>query len=514
MSALSILRAMALAAVASLLLFAPPARAEWRKATSEHFVIYGNTSEGSLRNYAQKVERFDRVLRTWFPPRDPDVIPPRLTIYLADGRADMLKVWPDMPESVGGFYTAGEERIFAVTGGTGPENDHTLFHEYGHHYMYQNLNGAFPGWFSEGFAEFFATADLSPSRMRIGLHSPGRMNSLTLGTNSWMPMEQVLRSRSYDTGSRGHFYYAQSWALTHYLMSTPERQAKLFLYLGAINSGRDPVEALAGTIDRTPDQLQDDVRRYVSGRINFLSQPYAFPPSDVTVTALSPAESELIWLDLRLARFVPEPLRAANLAEAQGVAARYPGDPFAARVLAQAYLDMQQPNEAVEVMRPIAGAHPDEPLGQRFFAVTLMDAGDKAEEDGDPDRRQSLYSEARRALARAYAADGLDYRTYLALNRNRRGASTYPSDNDLEVLRNGVDLAPQVSALRYQAAQAMMNRGQFREAVFYLMPLANNPHGGDRLTEIRALLQQAMEMAGMVHAAGQAEPEAAPAPAS
>ena len=99
------------------------------------------------------------------------------------------------------------------------------------------------------------------------------------------------------------------------------------------------------------------------------------------------------------------------------------------------------------------------------------------------------------------------------MNRNRRGASTYPSDNDLEILRNGVDLAPQVSALRYQAAQAMMNRGQFGEAVFYLMPLANNPHGGDRLTEIRALLQQAMEMAGMVPAAGQAEPEAAPAPA-
>ena len=33
-------------------------------------------------------------------------------------------------------------------------------------------------------------------------------------------------------------------------------------------------------------------------------------------------------------------------------------------------------------------------------------------------------------------------------------------------------------------------------------------------TEVRALLQQAMEMAGMVPAAGQAEPEAAPAPAS
>ena len=484
---------------------ATPARAEWRKATSEHFVIYGDVSEGGLRNYAQKVERFDRLLRTWFPPRDPDVIPPRLAIYLANGRTEMLKIWPDMPENVGGFYTPGEERIFAVTGGTGVENDHTLFHEYGHHYMYQNLTGAFPGWFSEGFAEYFATADLSPDHMRVGMHSPDRMNSLTLGTNSWMPMEQVLRSRSYDTGSRGHFYYAQSWALTHYLMGTPERRAKLFLYLSAVTGGRDPVEALVGTIDRTPTQLQDDVRRYISGRINFVSQPYAFPPAEVTVSELSPAETELVWLDLRLARFVPEERRIGNLAEARRIAARYPGDPFAARVLAQAHLDMQQPDEAVGVMRPVAEAHPDEPLGQRFFAATLMDAGDKASEDGDEDRRQALYSEARRALARAYAADAMDYRTYLALNRNRRGASNYPSDNDLEILRTGVELAPQVSSLRYQAAQAMMNRGHYAQAVVYLLPLANNPHGGDRLTEVRALLQEAIQKAGLVPVAGEPE---------
>lgn len=513
MSVLTILKAVAMAAVASFLLLAAPAHAEWRKATSEHFVIYGDVSESSLRNYARKVERFDQLLRTWFPPRDPGLLVPRLTIYLANGRADMRKVWPDMPDNVGGFYTPGEERIFAVTGGTGAENDQTLFHEYGHHYMQQNLTGAYPGWYSEGFAEFFATAELSPGHMRVGLHDPGRMNSLTMGANSWMPMEQVLRSLSFDTGSRGHLYYAESWALTHYLMSTPERRAKLGLYLGAIMSGRDPVDALVGTIDRTPAQLQDDVRRYISGPINFLSEAHEFPPSEVTISTLSRAESELVWLDLRLARFVPEELRAGNLAEAQGIAARYPGDPMAARVLAQAHLDMQQPEDAVRVMRPIVEAHPDEPLGLRFFATTLMDAGDEASENGDGDRRQALHAEALRALGRAYAADATDYRTYLALNRNRRGASNYPTDNDLEVLRTGVDLAPQVSSLRYQAAQAMMHRGQYRQAVVYLLPLANNPHGGDQLTEVRALLQEAMQKAGLAAGADSGQ-EAAAEPAS
>lgn len=507
---MKVLRAVALLAATCVMLAAAPAQAQWRKATSEHFVVYGDTSEGALRNYTQKVERFDHLLRTWFRPRDSDLIAPRLPIYLADGRAEMLKIWPDMPANVGGFYTPGEERIFAVTGGTGPDNDHTLFHEYAHHYMQQNLTGAYPGWFVEGFAEYFATADLSPGRMRVGLHNPGRMNSLTMGANSWMPMDQVLKSRSYDTGSRGHFYYAQSWALTHYLMSTPERRQMLGLYLTAVMDGRDPVEALNGTINRTPAQLQDDVRRYITGSINFLSQAHDFPVAEVTVERLSPAESDLIWLDLRLARFVPEPLRAGNLAEAQRIAGRYPGDPLAARVLAQAHLDMQQPDEAVAVMRPVVESHPDDPLGLRFFGSALMDAGDKADEAGDSARRDALYVEARGALARAYAADAMDYRTYLALARNRNGAATYPSDNDLAILRTGVELAPQVSSLRYSAAQAMMYRGRYAEAVLYLQPLANNPHGGDRLTELRDLLREAREKAGMAADAKTDEEEADP----
>ena len=492
---MTLLRTVALAMAALTLFVAAPAHAEWRKATSEHFVVYGDINEGALRNYTQKVERFDRMLRLWFPPRDASLIAPRLPIYLADGRTDMQKIWPDIPANVGGFYTPGEERIFAVTGGTGSDNDNTLFHEYAHHYMQQNMTGAYPGWFVEGFAEFFATADLSPGRMRVGLFDAGRMNSLTMGFNTWMPMDQLLRSRSYDTGSRGHFYYAQSWALTHYLMSTPERRAKLGRYLAAVmTEGRNPVEALQGTIDRTPEQLQDDVRRYLNGSINFLSQAQEFPPVDVVIERLSPAETELVWLDLRLARFVPEERRAGNLAEAQRVAGRYPGDPFAARVLAQAYLDMKQPEDAVGVMRPIVEAHPDEPLGQRFFAVTLMDAGDAVE---DSDRSAALYAEARRALGRAYAADALDYRTYLALARSRRGAGNYPTDNDVEILLTGAQLAPQISSLRFQTAQVMMHRGRYREAVAYLQPLANNPHGGDNLTAVRDLLTEATEKAGM-----------------
>lgn len=472
---------------------ASPAHAEWLKAETDHFVIIGDTSEGAIRNYARKVERFDALLRLWWPPRGEDIIPPKLTIYLADGRDDMRKIWPTIPSRVGGFYTAGGERIFAVTGGSGAENDHTLFHEYGHHYMYQNMPGAYPGWFVEGFAEFFATADLTPSRMKVGVHSPGRMNSLTGGANTWLPMDTILRSRSLEMRGRGHSYYAQSWLLTHYFLSTTERKAALGRYLSAVMAGGDPIASLQPTTGFTPAQLQDQVRSYM-GRINYLSETRESPQADVAVTRLPASARDLVWLDLRLARYVPENLRAGNLAEAQRAAGRYPNDPWAARVLAQAHLDMKQPAEAVAVMDASLATTPDDALGLRMKAVSLMDQGD-ALKDSDPDQRQALFTQARRALARAYQIDALDYRLYMALDRSRQDAPDYPTANDVETLLMGRALAPQVQDLGVRAARALMSEGEYATAAAFLSPIANNPHGAS--ASIRRLWAEAREKAGL-----------------
>lgn len=470
-----------------------PAHAEWLKAETEHFIIIGDTSEGAIRTYARKVERFDSLLRIWWPPRQDDVVTPKLTIYLADGREDMRKIWPSIDSNVGGFYTAGEERIFAVTGGSGAENDHTLFHEYGHHYMYQYMPGAYPGWFVEGFAEFFATADMTPNRMRVGLPSDGRLYSLNMGANSWLPMETVLRSRASEMRGRGHLYYAQSWALTHYFLSTDERRAALGRYLSAVMGGGDPIASLQPATGFTPAQLQAQVQSHL-GRMNFLSERRETPPADVAVTRLPPSARDLVWLDLRLARFVPEDLRAGNLAEAQRAAGRHPSDPWAARVLAQAYLDMQQPAEAIKTMDASLATHPDDALSLRMRAVALMDQGDDLKEE-NPERRQELFVLARGALARAYQLEALDYRLYMALDRSRQGAPDYPNTNDVETLLMGRALAPQVHSLGLRTAQALMAEGEYAVAAAYLSPIANNPHGGS--ANARRLLAEARQKAGL-----------------
>ena len=483
------------AGVFALTAAAAPAQADWLKAESPHFIVYGDVGEGDMRAYVRKVERFDALLRIWFPVQT-DIEPSKLSIYLADGRSDMRKIWPDMPANVGGFYTPGEERTFAVTGGRGMENDHTLFHEYGHHFMHQYLTAAYPGWFVEGFAEYFATADLTPGHMRVGLPSQGRMYSLTQGFNSWLPMSTVLRSRSSEIGSKGHLYYAQSWALTNYFMSTPERRAALGRYLAAVMDGGDPTTSLQATTGRTPDQLQNDVFSYLGSGVKYLSQDHEFTPAEVTITRMPPSAKDLVWLDLRLARFVPENLRAGNLAEAERAAARYPGDAMAARVLAQAHLDLQQDEQAVEVLTTAVDAGLDDPQTLRMQAVALMDFGDSVEE-ADPDRKSQLYGRARSSLSRAYQADATDYRIYLALSRSREDAPGFPTDNDLETLRLGASLAPQVPGLTLRTARALMARERYAEAIRYLTPVANNPHGGEGLAPIRALLAEARLKSGL-----------------
>lgn len=488
------LRSIGLALAAAVIASGMPAHAEWRRAESPHFVVYGDVSEGALRNYVRKIERFDTLLRLYLPPPPSSFTPPPLTIYLADGTADLRQIWPTAGDGIGGFYSANPERIFAVVTGRGGGEDSTLFHEYGHHYLFQNFAGAYPAWFIEGFAEYFATAEVNNDRVRIGMFNPGRMNSLT--SFAWLPMETILQSRTSTlSASQGPTYYAQAWAVTHYFMSSPERRAMLGRYLAAVGSGTDSLTAMQAATGRTPRQLEDDVRSYMIRITTFTPQVDLGRP-DITVTTLPPSTADLVWLDLRLARFVPEESRAANLAPAQRVATRYPGDALAARVVAMAALDTQQPDLALAALDPLVHAGSENADVLRWHAVAMMDKADALEDQGSQ-QRLALYVEAERNLGRALQIDGRDYRIYAALARNRADEPDYPNDNDLEILRAAAALAPQVQDTRYRAAQAMMQRELYQDAIFYLAPIANNPHGGEGLAAVRTLLAEAREKAAL-----------------
>ncbi|MGQ3111317.1 MAG: hypothetical protein ACT6RD_02395, partial [Brevundimonas sp.] len=135
-------------------------------------------------------------------------------------------------------------------------------------------------------------------------------------------------------------------------------------------------------------------------------------------------------------------------------------------------------------------ADPADEAALRWMAKLRMRAADAAGQANDLETRDRLQRQARAFLGRAMNADPNDYRIYLALGRSRRTAEGYPDDNDLATWALAAQLAPQVAAVRWEAAEAFSRAGQNEAAIALLIPLANDPHGGPGAARARQRLQQ------------------------
>jgi hypothetical protein len=504
---LTMLRTAALAVTALALLSAGPASAQWLKAETDHFIIYGEGSERTVRAYAEKVERFDHFLRTYYPIRVDHEIP-KLEIYLADGRRDMLLAEPGIGASVGGFYSPNSGRIHAVVNTESRMGDEVMFHEYGHHFMYQMAATAYPSWFVEGFAEYYATVDVRPDRIQFGRHSEGRMLMFVQQpVNSWAPLADVLKWRISDSGRyRAGDYYAQAWGLTHYFMSTPERTRMLGQYLTAVAGGADSVAAMEAATGRTAEQLQTDMRLYLTGSIQYHTPQIDLPTPRVAVTRLSPAESDLAWLDLRLDRapLKVEPIEPrdgeterARARREEAAGERHRDSRIGLLVKARAHRLEGRSRAGFEVLEPVLTADESDPVTLRLAAELLLD---QVASEPDPAQATGHRREARTYLARALDADPLDFRIYRALNESRIGEAGYPSDNDIATLEVGRTLAPQSFDMRMRLGQAYMARDLHAAAVITVQPVANNPHGGYWARRAKTLIASAQTAMGQTAA--------------
>ena len=124
--------ALLLGAVCALL--AGPAHAEWRRAESEHFIVYSDGSERSLRDYTARLERFDALLRFRFGP-GPQGEYRKLPVYLVDDARALRVAQPGLPEGIDGYYSSSDNDIYAVL--VRGRDDDVLLHEYAHHFMAQ-----------------------------------------------------------------------------------------------------------------------------------------------------------------------------------------------------------------------------------------------------------------------------------------------------------------------------------------------------------------------------------------
>ena len=476
------------AATAACLLMPGTAQAEWRRAETERFIVYSDGSERGLRDYAVKLERFDALMRGQFG------LPAttggrKLPVYLVGGPSELRKVRPGLARGVGGFYSASESDVFAVLQ-RGIDDD-ILLHEYAHHFMYQNFPGAYPGWFTEGFAEFFMTATVDErGTATIGDRNRGRQAQLI--QEAWLPMDQLLIRRPLDFRDREarQAFYAQSWLLTHYMIQDGDRRRRLDAYLQATARGQAPVEALQAHFGQTPEQLTRALRAYLNGTMPFIELQTPMTTPVIQMSSLPASADQVLLTTLNLRYPQEEESQTQLLADVRAAALAWPQDPLALTAMAQAELAWGETSAGEAALTRVLESNPANVEALRLMAQARMKAGDDADES---ERRVTLYRQARGFLARAIAADPSDYRLYAALGRSRRGFPGYPDDNDVQTWRVAAALAPQVMSIRGEAADVMVRHGLLDEAEALLTPVANNPHGGGNAEQARELLARIAE---------------------
>ncbi len=347
-----LIRRIALVVLAFTTLLSTPAHAEWREATSEHFVILSEGSERELVRTAQRLEAVHWLLTQATNRRDA-LEGQRVRVYLVDNPI-MLRAIAGVPErsNVIAIYMGSPIMPTALAVRDRPQSD--LYHEYGHHFMRQYMPSRLPGWFVEGFAEVVSTASFElEGRITYGKVANDRQYELQ--DTAWTPMARLFAEPG-DNGAEGNgshagiASYGQYWVTTHYLLFAPERRGQLARYIAAITRGDDSLVAAEAAFPGGLEQLDRDVRAYLR-RADFQYRPVPLPEGVMrspTVRTIRSGEAAALRLEMESARTWGVERNTGLLPRVAALAAQHPQEPAVHALHASVLIGTEQYPQAIE----------------------------------------------------------------------------------------------------------------------------------------------------------------------
>jgi hypothetical protein len=478
--------------VIALILLASPAHATWNKASSDHFIVYGEGSAEVVRAYAEKLEKFEAVLATR-TGRQTEAGANRLIIFLVNDTGQVQRQMGTKDSGVAGFYSPrlwGTIAVVPRRTGTGEydlDSQTVLFHEYAHHFMQQNAAAAYPAWFVEGFAEYYSTTEFkSDGSVHVGIPAKHRFYGLAILPP--FPVERLLipNDRPLKPDQREAFY-GWSWLLTHHLYFSTSRKGQLDTYLREFAAGMSPADAARKAFGPTAE-LQKGLSAYRDARrlsyIKFTGLKFAPPKVDVVTLS----ESQSAALPMYIRTFRPskdEKEMDLVVADARKLAARFPAEPMVLDALAEFECDVGRLNEAQRANDAVLLAEPKNAQAlmraARIAEVRLAGKGDTA-----------AWRAIRSLIVKANRAAPNNPYPLWAFYRWHAKSGTPVTPTAIDGLRRALELAPQVAELRFALAQQAFRDGNDAAARDVLLPLLNDPHSA----ELRAAAQAMLDAKG------------------
>lgn len=280
----------------------PAASAEsaWRMLKTPRYTVISQLGDKPTRAWAAEFDQFidstSAVLKI-----NPALLPP-LTVVLFARSKDFDPYKPPRPDgttakNIGGYFYRTDGWGVIGLAEHGDDDDgtrRTIFHE-AVHWLFSADRSPQPRWFSEGIAELLSTFRMRIEKVEFG--HPISDHSLLLRQYGLLPMKEFLAQDSslFDRDDHTGRYYAQSWALVHYLLVSghPERREMLLRYIAAYRT-KSADESFKAGFGGDYAALEKDLRAYVDQpRMNFMVTPRQPSAPQAEMTAVDPLRVEL-----------------------------------------------------------------------------------------------------------------------------------------------------------------------------------------------------------------------------
>jgi tetratricopeptide (TPR) repeat protein len=294
------------------LLFTIPARAadKWTAVQSKNFLLVGNATENQIRDVAENLELFRTAYGKFFKLREEAAtVDTSVIVFKSDASFRPYKpTYQGKPANIAGYFQGGEDKNLIVISAE-IETPRVIYHEYVHRLMSDNLSSK-PPWFQEGFAECFSTLEIEGRDKKLRLGRAIGEHVALLSERRFLPLEQLFavttESKEYNEEEKQGLFYAESWALVHYMMLGPkDRRIRFFEFLDGLNKGTPAPIVFQRVFQTDLPTFQKTFEAYIQQRLTWPAMEINSPGpldrnNDMSTRTLTEAEAEFYLGDMLL----------------------------------------------------------------------------------------------------------------------------------------------------------------------------------------------------------------------
>ena len=242
------------------------AKDSWINVRTKNFSLIGNGGEKDIRKVGLKLEQFREVFMRLFPKmRFNTPVPTTVVVFKSDDSYAPFKPGPN----IAGYFQPGPDvnYITLTTELRGQQDPFTvIFHEYTH-LLVENTFADVPLWFNEGLAEYYSTFAITDDQ-KVRLGAPIGSHVFLLRQSKMLPLRTLFevdyKSPHYNESNKQGIFYAQSWALMHYLIIGKAGKVEQLGKFIELLTAKTPLEqAFQQAFGTSMEVMEKELREYV-----------------------------------------------------------------------------------------------------------------------------------------------------------------------------------------------------------------------------------------------------------